>query len=62
MSEIEKIKYEAKLEMLEHVTERIKRYYNFIQGGTLAALVAYHVGEVAEDIKREMEREYGIED
>ena len=41
MSEIEKIKYEAKLEMLEHVTERIKRYYNFIQGGTLAALVAY---------------------
>ena len=51
MSEIEKIKYEAKLEMLEYFKERIKRYYSFIQGGTPAALVAYHVGQVAEDIK-----------
>ena len=58
MSEIDKIKYEAKLEMLEYFKERIKRYYSFIQGGTSAALVAYHVGEVAEDIKEELEREY----
>ena len=60
MSEIDKIKYEAKLEMLEYFAERIKRYYNFVQGGTPAALVAYHVGVVAEDIKAEMEREYDV--
>lgn len=60
--ELAKIIYEAKLEMLAEFESKIKRYYNIVRGGTPAALVAYHVGVVADEIREKMEDEfYGTE-
>ncbi len=60
MTEKEKAKmiFEAKIEMLAEFEKKIKAYYNWLKGGTPAALVAYHVGVVADEIREKMEDEY----
>lgn len=54
IEELERSQMNKQNEIIKEFSERLKKYFNSLNGRTPAALVAYHIDEISKEI---MERE-----
>lgn len=56
-NELEEIKRAAKLEAVEEIERRIKKYYAILKGQTHPGMVTYYIETKIKEYKKEIENE-----